>query len=219
MPQNKLMTNKNPNLNTQNTLQNSSGERIQKVLAQSGFGSRREIEKAIVDERVLVNNKIAKVGQSITPSDKISLNGKLIFLSNSNNLPRVLIYHKPEGEIVSENDPEGRTNVFQNLPRIKNGKWISIGRLDFNTSGLLIFTSNGELANKMMHPKYEVDREYSVRILGEVSEEQIKKFTKGIDLDDGTAKFESISFEGGEGANKWYRVVLKEGRNREVRHC
>ena len=217
MPQNKLMTNKNPNLNTQNTLQNSSGERIQKVLAQSGFGSRREIEKAIVDERVLVNNKIAKVGQSITPSDKISLNGKPIFLSNSNNLPRVLIYHKPEGEIVSENDPEGRTNVFQNLPRIKNGKWISIGRLDFNTSGLLIFTSNGELANKMMHPKYEVDREYSVRILGEVSEEQIKKFGKGIDLDDGTAKFESISFEGGEGANKWYRVVLKEGRNREVR--
>ena len=211
------MTNKNPNLNTQNNLRNSSGERIQKVLAQSGFGSRREIEKAIVDERVLVNNKIAKVGQSITPSDKISLNGKPIFLSNSNNLPRVLIYHKPEGEIVSENDPEGRTNVFQNLPRIKNGKWISIGRLDFNTSGLLIFTSNGELANKMMHPKYEVDREYSVRILGEVSEEQIKKFTKGIDLDDGTAKFESISFEGGEGANKWYRVVLKEGKNREVR--
>ena len=164
------MTNKNPNLNTQNILQKSSGERIQKVLAQSGFGSRREIEKAIVDERVLVNNKIAKVGQSITPSDKIILNGKTIFLSNSNNLPRVLIYHKPEGEIVSENDPEERINVFQNLPRIKNAKWISIGRLDFNTSGLLIFTSNGELANKMMHPKYEVDREYSVRILGEVSE-------------------------------------------------
>ena len=187
------MTNKNPNLNTQNILQKSSGERIQKVLAQSGFGSRREIEKAIVDERVLVNNKIAKVGQSITPSDKIILNGKTIFLSNSNNLPRVLIYHKPEGEIVSENDPEERINVFQNLPRIKNAKWISIGRLDFNTSGLLIFTSNGELANKMMHPKYEVDREYSVRILGEVSEEQIKKFGKGIELDDGIAKFESIT--------------------------
>tara|TARA_B100000035_G_scaffold315484_1_gene336957 strand:- start:14788 stop:15621 length:834 start_codon:yes stop_codon:yes gene_type:complete len=208
------MTNKNFNFNIQ---KNSSGERIQKVLAQSGFGSRREIEKAIVDEKVLVNNKIAKVGQSITPSDKIILNGKQIFLSNSNNLPRVLIYNKPEGEIVSENDPEGRVNVFQNLPRIKNGKWISVGRLDFNTSGLLIFTSNGELANKMMHPKYEVEREYSVRILGEVSDEQIKKFEKGIDLDDGTAKFQSIAFEGGEGANKWYRVVLKEGRNREVR--
>ncbi len=208
------MTNKNFNFNIQ---KNSSGERIQKVLAQSGFGSRREIEKAIVDEKVLVNNKIAKVGQSITPSDKIILNGKQIFLSNSNNLPRVLIYNKPEGEIVSENDPEGRVNVFQNLPRIKNGKWISVGRLDFNTSGLLIFTSNGELANKMMHPKYEVEREYSVRILGEVSDVQIKKFEKGIDLDDGTAKFQSIAFEGGEGANKWYRVVLKEGRNREVR--
>ena len=121
------MTNKNPNLNIQNIPQNSSGERIQKVLAQSGFGSRREIEKAIIDERILVNNKIAKVGQSITPLDKIIFNGKPIFLSNSNNLPRVLIYNKPEGEIVSENDPEGRINVFQKLPRIKNGKWISIG--------------------------------------------------------------------------------------------
>lgn len=211
------MINKNSNLNTQNIQKKSSGERIQKVLAQSGFGSRREIERAIVEEKVLVNNKIAKIGQSITSSDKIILNGKPIFLSNANNLPRVLIYNKPEGEIVSENDPEGRVNVFQDLPRVKNGKWISIGRLDFNTSGLLIFTSNGELANKMMHPKYEIEREYSVRILGEVSDEQIKKFVKGIELDDGAAKFESITFEGGEGANKWYRVVLKEGRNREVR--
>lgn len=217
MRQSKLMINKNSNLNTQNIQKKSSGERIQKVLAQSGFGSRREIERAIVEEKVLVNNKIAKIGQSITSSDKIILNGKPIFLSNANNLPRVLIYNKPEGEIVSENDPEGRVNVFQDLPRVKNGKWISIGRLDFNTSGLLIFTSNGELANKMMHPKYEIEREYSVRILGEVSDEQIKKFVKGIELDDGAAKFESITFEGGEGANKWYRVVLKEGRNREVR--
>ena len=211
------MINKNSNLNTQNIQKKSSGERIQKVLAQSGFGSRREIESAIVEEKVLVNNKIAKIGQSITSSDKIILNGKPIFLSNANNLPRVLIYNKPEGEIVSENDPEGRVNVFQDLPRVKNGKRISIGRLDLNTSGLLIFTSNGELANKMMHPKYEIEREYSVRILGEVSDEQIKKFVKGIELDDGAAKFESITFEGGEGANKWYRVVLKEGRNREVR--
>jgi 23S rRNA pseudouridine2605 synthase len=206
----------NNNLESQNNL-NVSAKRIQKVLAQSGFGSRREIEKAIVDERVLVNNKIAKIGQSIIPTDKIVFKGKLIRLNTSNNLPRVLIYHKPDGELVSENDPGGRKTVFQNLPKIKQGKWISIGRLDFNTSGLLIFTSYGELANKMMHPKYEVDREYSVRVLGELSNDQMKELESGIVLEDGNAKFESINFEGGEGSNKWYRVVLKEGKNREVR--
>ena len=206
----------NNNLESQNNL-NVSAKRIQKVLAQSGYGSRREIEKAIVDERVLVNNKIAKIGQSIIPTDKIVFKGKLIRLNTSNNLPRVLIYHKPDGELVSENDPGGRKTVFQNLPKIKQGKWISIGRLDFNTSGLLIFTSYGELANKMMHPKYEVDREYSVRVLGELSNDQMKELESGIVLEDGNAKFESINFEGGEGANKWYRVVLKEGKNREVR--
>lgn len=192
-------------------------ERIHKLLAQSGYGSRREIEKAILDHKVLVNNQIAKIGQLITPSDKIIFNGKSVYLNNDNNLPRVLIYHKPEGEIVSENDPGGRTTVFQSLPRIKKGKWMSIGRLDFNTSGLLIFTSYGELANRLMHPKYEVEREYSVRILGELSEDQIKEFKAGIEVEGGKAKFESIYFEGGDGANKWYRVVLKEGRNREVR--
>ena len=192
-------------------------ERIHKLLAQSWYGSRREIEKAILDHKVLVNNQIAKIGQLITPSDKIIFNGKSVYLNNDNNLPRVLIYHKPEGEIVSENDPGGRTTVFQSLPRIKKGKWMSIGRLDFNTSGLLIFTSYGELANRLMHPKYEVEREYSVRILGELSEDQIKEFKAGIEVEGGKAKFESIYFEGGDGANKWYRVVLKEGRNREVR--
>ena len=192
-------------------------ERIHKLLAQSGYGSRREIEKAILDHKVLVNNQIAKIGQLITPSDKIIFYGKSVYLNNDNNLPRVLIYHKPEGEIVSENDPGGRTTVFQSLPRIKKGKWMSIGRLDFNTSGLLIFTSYGELANRLMHPKYEVEREYSVRILGELSEDQIKEFKAGIEVEGGKAKFESIYFEGGDGANKWYRVVLKEGRNREVR--
>ena len=192
-------------------------ERIHKLLAQSGYGSRREIEKAILDHKVLVNNQIAKIGQLITPSDKIIFNGKSVYLNNDNNLPRVLIYHKPEGEIVSENDPGGRTTVFQSLPRIKKGKWMSIGRLDFNTSGLLIFTSYGELANRLMHPKYEVEREYSVRILGELSEDQIKEFKAGIEVEGAKAKFESIYFEGGDGANKWYRVVLKEGRNREVR--
>ena len=192
-------------------------ERIHKLLAQSGYGSRREIEKAILDHKVLVNNQIAKIGQLITPSDKIIFNGRSVYLNNDNNLPRVLIYHKPEGEIVSENDPGGRTTVFQSLPRIKKGKWMSIGRLDFNTSGLLIFTSYGELANRLMHPKYEVEREYSVRILGELSEDQIKEFKAGIEVEGGKAKFESIYFEGGDGANKWYRVVLKEGRNREVR--
>jgi 23S rRNA pseudouridine2605 synthase len=144
-------------------------------------------------------------------------NGKIVHLREENILPRILIYHKPEGELVTENDPEGRPTVFEKLPRIKRSKWISIGRLDFNTSGLLIFTSYGELANRLMHPKYEIEREYSVRVLGELSEDVMSSLKEGIELDDGIAKFETLYFEGGEGANRWYRVTLKEGRNREVR--
>ena len=191
--------------------------RIQKALAQAGVGSRREIEKAILDKRIFVNNQLAEIGQSVSELDKIIFDGKLIKINTETLLPRILIYHKPEGEIVSVSDPKGRVTVFDNLPKIKKAKWISIGRLDYNTSGLLIFTSYGELANRLMHPRYEIEREYSVRILGELSDEQLIKLTQGIKLEDGLAKFETISFQGGEGVNHWYRVVLKEGRNREVK--
>ncbi len=196
---------------------NPSGMRIQKLLAQNGVGSRREIEKAIIEKRISVNNILAELGQSISASDRITFDGKLVKLNSEKKLPKILIYNKPEGEIVSENDPRGRPTVFDHLPKIKNSKWISIGRLDFNTSGLLIFTSFGEFANRLMHPRYEIEREYSVRVLGELTENQISQLRGGIKLEDGIAKFETISFKGGEGSNHWYQVTLKEGRNREVR--
>jgi 23S rRNA pseudouridine2605 synthase len=204
------MTSSSPNDNT-------SGVRIQKVLAQMGVGSRREIEKAIIEKRISVNNKLAEIGQLISNEDTLIFDGKLINLNSDKVLPRILIYNKPEGEIVSESDPKGRATVFDHLPKIKNAKWISIGRLDFNTSGLLIFTSYGEFANRLMHPRYEIEREYSVRVLGELTDNQISQLSAGIKLEDGLAKFEAISFKGGEGSNHWYQVTLKEGRNREVR--
>ena len=204
------MTSSSPNDNT-------SGVRIQKVLAQMGVGSRREIEKAIIEKRISVNNKLAEIGQLISNEDTLIFDGKLINLNSVEALPRILIYNKPEGEIVSESDPKGRATVFDHLPKIKNAKWISIGRLDFNTSGLLIFTSYGEFANRLMHPRYEIEREYSVRVHGELTSDQISQLRAGIQLEDGLAKFETISFKGGEGSNHWYQVTLKEGRNREVR--
>ena len=212
-----MATSKKNKTSLASSRESNVGIRIHKVLAQSGYGSRREIEKAISEQKVKVNNEVAILGQPVLNSDKITFNGKIVRLKEENILPRVLIYHKPEGELVTENDPEGRVTVFERLPRIKRSKWISIGRLDFNTSGLLIFTSHGELANRLMHPRYEIEREYSVRILGELSEEQMNELRKGIELDDGLAKFDKIYFEGGERANRWYRVTLKEGRNREVR--
>ena len=197
------------------------GERIQKVLAEAGYGSRREIEDWVVAGRVSVNGEPSFLGQKIGPGDRVKVNGKLVNLrfaaEQKKRGPRVLMYHKPEGEIVSKDDPEGRPSVFERLPTINKGRWIAIGRLDFNTSGLLLFTDNGELANRMMHPRYEIEREYAVRLLGELTEEQIKQLTDGIELDDGPAKFATLRDEGGEGANHWYRVTLSEGRNREVR--
>ena len=204
-------------MTSSNHNENTSGVRIQKVLAQIGVGSRREIEKAIIEKRISVNNKLAEIGQLISNDDKIIFDGKLINLNYDEALPRILIYNKPEGEIVSESDPKGRATVFDHLPQIKNAKWISIGRLDFNTSGLLIFTSYGEFANRLMHPRYEIEREYSVRVLGKLTDNQISQLKAGIKLEDGLAKFETISFKGGEGSNHWYQVTLKEGRNREVR--
>ena len=191
--------------------------KLHKVLADSGMGSRREMEELIVAGRVSVNSEPAHLGQRVLPTDQVRVNGKLIQRKNKSKPPRVMIYHKPAGEIVSMDDPQGRPTVFQRLPKISNGKWIAVGRLDFNTEGLLLFTSSGDLANRLMHPRYEVQREYAVRILGELSEEQRQQLLNGITLDDGPAKFLYVDSAGGDGANRWYKVGLKEGRNREVR--
>lgn len=195
----------------------ADSQRLHKLLALAGLGSRRDMEKLIAAGRVSVNGQIATLGAAVIDSDIVKVDGRNVRLPFEAELPQVLLYHKPEGEIVSADDPEGRTTVFSKLPRIKHGKWIAIGRLDINTSGLLIFTNSGELANRLMHPRYEVEREYAVRILGELSEGQMLQLTQGIELEDGEARFESIYSTGGEGANKWYQVVIKEGRNREVR--
>jgi 23S rRNA pseudouridine2605 synthase len=192
--------------------------KLHKALADAGLGSRRELEDWIVAGRVSVNGMPAHVGQRIGPEDKIRVNGKLIQLRFAQGrLPRVLIYHKPEGEIVSRDDPEGRPSVFDKLPRLKAGRWITVGRLDFNSCGLLVVTNNGDLANRMMHPRYELEREYAVRILGELTEEQRQQLIDGVMLEDGPAKFNSLIDKGGEGSNHWYHVTLNEGRNREVR--
>ena len=192
-------------------------QRLHKLLALQGLGSRRDMEELIASGRVTVNGEIAKVGVGVTQYDIVRIDSRPVRLSFEVELPQVLIYHKPEGEIVSQDDPEGRASVFDKLPKIKQGKWIAIGRLDMNTSGLLIFTNSGDLANRFMHPRYEVEREYAVRIFGELTEEQMGMLTQGIELEDGPAAFDSISAQGGEGANHWYQVILREGRNREVR--
>ena len=192
-------------------------ERLHKLLAQSGIGSRREMEELIAAGRININGETARIGQSASPGDRIKVNGKLVHLKFSNRLPRVIIYHKPEGEIVSRDDPERRPNVFTALPRMSGGRWVAVGRLDFNTSGLLLFTTSGDLANRLMHPRYNLVREYAVRILGALSEEARQRLLEGIELGDGPARFDTLQEAGGEGANHWYRVSLFEGRNREVR--
>ena len=192
-------------------------QRLHKLMALAGLGSRRDMEEMIASGRVTINGETAKVGAGVTQYDIVRVDSRPLKLNFEPELPQVLIYHKPEGEIVSQDDPEGRSSVFDKLPRIKQGKWIAIGRLDINTSGLLIFTNSGELANRFMHPRYEVEREYAVRIFGELTEDQMLTLTQGIELEDGPASFDSISPQGGEGANHWYQVVIREGRNREVR--
>ena len=192
-------------------------ERLQKVMAQSGHGSRRNIEILIAQGHITINGQVAKLGDSVGPGDKVKLDGELIKLRFGADLPRVLLYHKPEGEIVTRDDPEGRATVFEKLPRVQNGRWVSIGRLDINTGGLLIFTTNGELANRFSHPRFEVEREYAVRVLGELTEEQKAKLLSGVEIEGETCKFDSIEERGGDGANRWYHVVLREGKNREVR--
>lgn len=192
-------------------------ERLHKLLAQSGVGSRREMETLIAEGRVSINGETATVGQSANPGDRVKVNGRLVQLKFSSRLPRVIIYHKPEGEIVSRDDPDHRPTVFTSLPRISGARWVAVGRLDFNTSGLLLFTTSGELANRLMHPRYNLVREYAVRVLGELSEEAKQRLLEGIELDDGVAQFATLMEAGGDGANRWYRVSLFEGRNREVR--
>lgn len=191
--------------------------KLQKALADAGLGSRRELEEWIAAGRVSVNGEPAHVGQRIGPHDKVKVNGRLVNLKPAARLPRVLIYHKPEGEIVSRDDPEKRASVFEKLPRIHGGRWIAIGRLDFNSCGLLLFTSSGDLANRLMHPRYGLERDYAVRILGALSDEAAQRLTTGIELGDGEAHFLRLLDAGGEGANHWYNVTLAEGRNREVR--
>lgn len=194
-------------------------ERLQKILAQAGVGSRREMDQWIADGRVTVNGEVAQLGQLVVPTDKVKIGGRLINIrfTGSSRPPRVLMYHKPEGEIVSRSDPDGRPSVFNALPRMRGGRWINVGRLDFNTSGLLLFTTSGDLANKLMHPSSQLVREYAVRVLGELTDEAQQQLLKGVELEDGLANFSSLVDAGGEGANKWYRVSLYEGRNREVR--
>lgn len=191
--------------------------KLHKVLAQSGIGSRREMEELIIAGRVSVNGEPAHIGQRVGSNDVVRVNGKPVSRLASQKPPRVVLYHKPAGEIVSHDDPAGRATVFSRLPRLKVGKWLSIGRLDLNTEGLLIFTTSGDLANKLMHPRYGNEREYAVRVLGELTDDLRQQLLAGVELDDGLAQFSSLEFLGGEGSNRWYRVTLQEGRNREVR--
>jgi 23S rRNA pseudouridine2605 synthase len=191
--------------------------KLHKVLADVGMGSRRDMEDLIVQGRVSVNGLPAHIGQRIGPTDQVRINGKPVHRKIASKPPRVILYHKPAGEIVSQSDPEGRPTVFDRLPKARQGRWIAVGRLDFNTEGLLLFTTSGELANRLMHPRYGVEREYAVRILGELGQESMSQLKSGIQLDDGEAKFLRLTMGGGDGANRWYHVALSEGRNREVR--
>jgi 23S rRNA pseudouridine2605 synthase len=193
-------------------------ERLQKALAAAGHGSRREIESWISAGRLRVNGAPARLGDRAAPGDLIELDGKPLALKAAGAQPRVLLYHKPDGEMVTRSDPEGRPTVFQRLPAIPGGKWVAVGRLDINTAGLLLLTDSGDLANRLMHPRYEVEREYAVRVLGALRPEERARLLAGVPLEDGTARFDSLEPSGAaEGANRWYRVVLREGRNREVR--
>lgn len=197
---------------------NNQKDKLQKLLALAGLGSRRKMEEKILAKDVIVNGKIAQIGDRASFDDKIIINGKplrnqAIVLSR----PRVIIYNKPEGEICTKQDPDGRKTVFDALPRLKIGRWIIVGRLDINTTGLLLFTTDGELANHLMHPSYEIEREYAIRLFGDIKDSVIEQLKMGVMLDDGESKFSSVRFIGGEGINKWYHVTLSEGRNREVR--
>ena len=195
----------------------AQSEKLQKILADAGVGSRRDMEELIIAGRVSVNGEPAHIGQRVSPNDQVRVNGKPLARKQPGRLPRVLVYHKPAGEIVSNDDPGERATVFDRLPKVSGGRWVAVGRLDFNTEGLLILTTSGDLANRLMHPRYEVEREYAVRVLGELTAEMRQRLLDGVPLDDGMAQFSRLEDEGGSGANHWYRVMIAEGRNREVR--
>ena len=193
-------------------------EKLQKVLARAGIGSRREMETAIAEGKALINGRVAKLGDRVGSEDQIEFDGKRIRLTSQSQQPlRVLLYNKPEGQICARKDPEGRPTVYENLPFLKHGRWVSVGRLDFNTTGVLLFTNDGELANTLMHPSSNIDREYLVRIQGSAEDEALQRMLEGILLDDGVAKFTDIKPGKAEGSNRWYYCVVMEGRNREVR--
>ncbi len=195
-----------------------ASERIQKLLASAGVGSRREVDRWLQEGLISVNGVKAKPGDRASVNDKIRLRGHLLQLnSRAMRQVRVIAYHKPVGEIVTRNDPEGRAEVFSRLPKLRQGRWVAVGRLDINTSGLLLLTTDGALANRLMHPSSEVEREYAVRVLGDVSEEVLARLRQGVELEDGMAAFDAVVDAGGSGANHWYHVVLREGRKREVR--
>ncbi len=196
----------------------AGAERLQKVLANAGHGSRRQIEEWITDGRITVNNLPAKLGDRVTAQDNIAIDGRALQSYRLETPKRqVLVYYKPEGEVCTRSDPEGRLTIFDKLPKLRNARWITVGRLDFNTAGLLLLTTDGELANKLMHPSTEIEREYAVRILGKVDDAMLERLKRGVMLDDGMANFDAIIDAGGEGINHWFHVILKEGRNREVR--
>ncbi|OOV88524.1 23S rRNA pseudouridylate synthase B [Oceanospirillum linum] len=193
-------------------------EKLQKVLARTGMGSRREMERLIETGEVAINGQTAKLGDRVSINDRVTVHGRLVKLVAEEEVPRrVIMYSKPEGELCTRHDPQGRRTVFDRLPKLKGERWISIGRLDINTSGLLLFTTDGELANRLMHPSQQVEREYAVRVMGDVKPEHVKAMVEGVMLEDGMANFTDVQEFGGEGINTWFHVVIMEGRNREVR--
>lgn len=193
-------------------------ERLQKLLARAGYGSRREIERWIEAGLITLNGRVAVLGDQATAEDRIELRGRPLSLSKLAGFkPRVLAYHKPAGEVCTARDPAGRPTVFERLPRMQSSRWIAVGRLDVNTLGLLLFTNDGELANRLMHPAYGIQREYMVRVLGAVDEAMLERLRAGVELEDGPARFDEVAAAGGEGANRWFRVRIGEGRKREVR--
>ncbi len=220
-----ISTNSDGSVNSNNntainshTTSKAPSEKLQKLLARMGLGSRRQMEEVIKSGRVTINGEVALIGERVIKGDEIRVDGRLIrYKSENEKRRRVIAYYKPEGEICSANDPEGRPTVFDRLPKLTNDRWVMVGRLDINSTGLLLFTNDGELAHRLMHPSNEIVREYAVRILGEVTPEIARTLTTGVMLEDGMASFDDIKTGGGDGVNKWYHVRLKEGRNREVR--